>query len=58
MLKKDDVKVKKRREKLKALKKGWIDNIEETSSQKAYLSVDFKFFMLLYCFSYFLRITF
>ena len=41
MLKKDDVKVKKRREKLKALKKDWIDNIEETSSQKAYLSGGF-----------------
>ena len=37
MLKKDNVKVKKRREKLKALKKGCIDNIEETSSQNAYL---------------------
>ena len=40
-IKKDDVKVKKRREKLKTLKKGWIDNIKETSSQKAYLSGGF-----------------
>ena len=41
MLQKDDIKVKKRREKLKAFKKGWIDNIEETPSQNEYLSGGF-----------------